>query len=89
MQDTEKKNALLAERKALSDAFTAVTLDWIKTEGKDQQLVNLRELIRMRLRAHYYELDPYIRGRNVYHRQGTIEGNGLVHFESVLVSCPR
>lgn len=33
------------------------------------------------MRAQYFILDPFIRGRGAYHRNGNIVGNGLVTFE--------
>lgn len=40
----------------------------------------LRTFVMYHLRVHYFILDPYIRGRSVYHRQGRVMGNGLVTF---------
>lgn len=40
----------------------------------------LRTFVMYHLRVQYFVLDPYIRGRSVYHRQGRVIGNGLVTF---------
>ena len=71
-----------------------MTRKWCKTDGSDHTLNLTRELIRNRLRIQSFEvrvsipsraessqLDPYVRGRSVYHRHGNIVGNGLVSFE--------
>ncbi|KAG0145554.1 hypothetical protein CROQUDRAFT_658474 [Cronartium quercuum f. sp. fusiforme G11] len=41
----------------------------------------LRTLAMYHLRAQYFVLDPYIRGRSVYHRRGNVVGNGLITFQ--------
>lgn len=76
MQKLEKeRNDLIAE-------YEAVTREWMNT-GKDapRELVKKRKMLMHKMRAQYWELDPYIRGRSVYHRHGNIVGNGLVTFD--------
>lgn len=58
--------------------FFEVTRKWCKTDGNDTTLNLTRELVRNRLRIQSFEIDPYVRGRSVYHRHGNIVGNGLI-----------
>lgn len=37
-----------------------------------------RELLVKKLRLQQFELEPYVRGKTVYHRNGTIDGQGIV-----------
>ena len=62
----------------LVEQFYAITRKWSKSDGRDTTLNLTRELVRNRLRIQSFEIDPYVRGRSVYHRHGNIVGNGLV-----------
>ena len=80
-QDSATKKKLLKQREQLIATYESVTRKWAKSDGKDEALNLTRELCTWRLRVHAFEIDPYIRGRSVYHRHGNIVGNGLVSFE--------
>lgn len=41
----------------------------------------LRRYFMYHLRAHYFILDVYVRGRSIYHRKGHVVGNGLITFQ--------
>lgn len=47
-----------------------VTREWVASD--DPIVQQRRELAILRLRAQYWLLDPYIRGRGVYHRHGNV-----------------
>ncbi|KAG0283822.1 hypothetical protein BGZ96_011815, partial [Linnemannia gamsii] len=73
MKDTETKERLLDEWKALMWKFEALTREWIdckKVEGARAEDVveNERNALAKELRVAYFKLDPYIRARNLYHR---------------------
>jgi len=80
-QDKAMVKKLTAQREKLIQQYTDVTRKWAKSDGHDEALNLTRELLRNRLRVQSYALDPYARGRSVYHRHGNIVGNGLVSFE--------
>ncbi|CEQ39440.1 SPOSA6832_00970, partial [Sporobolomyces salmonicolor] len=82
-RDLEGKKNVLADRSKLIDEYIAVTREWAKSS--DPSIAKKREAVVYRLRAQYYELDPFIRGRGAYHRNGNVNpfvlhivGNGLV-----------
>ena len=68
-----------AERDALILEYVKITRQWCNSD--DLLIEKKRELAALKLRAQYFTLDPYIRGRGAYHRTGGIAGNGLVFFE--------
>ncbi|GAA5996730.1 CRAL-TRIO domain-containing protein [Rhodotorula paludigena] len=59
-------------REALISEYVGLTREWIASD--DENVAKRRELCVDRMRAQYHELDPFIRGRGAYHRNG----NGLV-----------
>jgi hypothetical protein len=64
---------LQGERDNLAREFEEATRRWVSEErstGRDE----IRERIARQLRAHYFDLDPFIRGRGAYHRLGNIVG---------------
>ncbi|GJN90712.1 hypothetical protein Rhopal_003726-T1 [Rhodotorula paludigena] len=63
-------------REALISEYVGLTREWITSD--DENVAKRRELCVDRMRAQYHELDPFIRGRGAYHRNGNIVGNGLV-----------
>ncbi|KAG0207661.1 hypothetical protein BGX28_001179 [Mortierella sp. GBA30] len=75
MKDTETRERLLEEWKAIMWKFEALTREWVAC--KKPETVNPRpeEVIEeerlnltKELRVAYFKLDPYIRARNLYHR---------------------
>ncbi|GAA5874604.1 hypothetical protein JCM16303_002919 [Sporobolomyces ruberrimus] len=75
-KDPEGKKKVLSDRQKLIDEYVAVTREWSKST--DPKVEKKREIVVDRMRAQYHELDPYVRGRGAYHRNGNIVGNGLV-----------
>ncbi|KAF9900044.1 hypothetical protein EC991_007960 [Linnemannia zychae] len=73
MKDSETKERLLEEWKAIMWKFEALTREWIdckKVEGAraEDVIENERSALAKELRVAYFKLDPYIRSRNLYHR---------------------
>ncbi|KAI9897074.1 hypothetical protein N3K66_008096 [Trichothecium roseum] len=82
MKDTETREKLLLNRAELVKKFEAVTLDWIQNpEGeKGDSLKAERTKIAKELKEDYWQLDPYIRARSLYDRQGAIQAGGKVNW---------
>ncbi|KAM0791312.1 hypothetical protein ACM66B_005784 [Microbotryomycetes sp. NB124-2] len=80
-KDKEGRKAKEKERADLIAAYEEVTREWMKQDKPSDELVKKRKMLMHKMRAQYWELDPYIRGRGCYHRHGNIVGNGLVYFE--------
>ncbi|KAF9376313.1 hypothetical protein CPB97_010894 [Podila verticillata] len=73
MKDTETKERLLEEWKAIMWKFEALTREWIdckKVAGarSEEDIEAERLAITKELRVAYFKLDPYIRARSLYHR---------------------
>ncbi|KAF8939893.1 CRAL-TRIO domain-containing protein [Dissophora ornata] len=73
MNDTETKERLLEEWRAVMWKFEALTREWIsckKTEGaRSEEVIEAERLgLTKDIRAAYFNLDPYIRARTLYHR---------------------
>ncbi|ANB13955.1 Csr1p [Sugiyamaella lignohabitans] len=74
MKDLETIDRLQTTRGELFDLLSDLTVLWIKAPENTQLTHNLakqRALVLDDLRRNYYQLDPYIRGRTVYDRDGT------------------
>ncbi|PKY07333.1 CRAL/TRIO domain protein [Aspergillus campestris IBT 28561] len=85
MEDSAKRDAMIAERQELAKDIEAATVGWlIASRKKDQEAtkaaVEKRAGLIDRLRAQYWELDPYIRATSLYDRVNIIQGGGKVNF---------
>lgn len=85
MEDTAKRDAMIAERQELAKEIEAATVEWIvasqkKDQAATQTAVEKRAGLTDRLRAQYWELDPYIRATSLYDRVNIIQGGGKVNF---------
>lgn len=80
MKDTETKDRLLAAREQIVKEFEAATVEWIqKPEGDEGKAIkDKRNSIATKLREDYWGLDPYVRARSLYDRQGSIRPGGSV-----------
>jgi len=78
LHDSATREKLQKERDLLCAEFEQVTRQWLQSQ--DTTLAYRRETLAKKLRAQYFRLDPYIRGKGAYHRLGNIVGNGLVVF---------
>lgn len=73
MKDIAKKNELLRERDQIIDAFFENTVIWIKnTKHVAAEAQSQKDSWAERLRSRYWVLDPYIRARNIFDRNGTM-----------------
>lgn len=78
---TETRDELLREREVLADQFEDLTREWVmnaQLSEKAQEIREKRNKLVQALAANYWELDPFIRARSVYDRQGYFTGAGGV-----------
>jgi hypothetical protein len=80
MKDTATRDRLQAARDALIQDYTKATLNWVKAGADLTQATAIkkqREDIAAKLRASYWELDPYIRARSLFDRIGIMQGEKM------------
>ena len=84
MKDTETRDRLLAERETMVKEFEATTMQWIRNpDGDDvKEIKAKREKLATQLRQDYWKLDPYVRARSLYDRDGSLYDNGKVDWYS-------
>lgn len=80
-KDEEGKKRTWNNYMSLAKEYEQITRKWCETKGKDQKVVQQRELLVKKLRVAQYEHEPYFRGKTVYHRNGTLDGEGVVTWE--------
>ncbi|KAI9932736.1 hypothetical protein MW887_008986 [Aspergillus wentii] len=85
MEDTATRDRLLAERQELAKEMQAATISWISANSKNNKeaiatATEERNKLVERLRAQYWELDPYVRSRSFYDRLNIIQGDGKIEF---------
>ncbi|KAK2612228.1 phosphatidylinositol transfer protein csr1 [Conoideocrella luteorostrata] len=80
MNDKTTRDRLLGERQHFYAQFEDNTLRWIShPSGPEAQTIKAeREGIAASLRDGYWRLDPYVRARSLYDRQGIIRPDGDV-----------
>jgi hypothetical protein len=85
LQQRRSKVGLSAYPEACTDwqqllsEFELVTRDWTQEElSLTSQLYRTRQVLAKALRVSYLLLDHHQRGKTVYHRNGTVVGNGMV-----------
>jgi hypothetical protein len=71
--ETEKREKEYME---LAKEYEQVTRDWAK-KG-DSATVDKRKLLVKKLRVAQFHQEPYARGKTIYHRDGTLDGQGIV-----------
>jgi hypothetical protein len=80
MKDTATRDKLLEERKGIVQRFEKATLEWI--EGNDaKELKSTRHQIAHELRDDYWKVDPYIRARTLWDREGILSPGGELNFQ--------
>ncbi|KAF4234481.1 hypothetical protein CNMCM6805_008582 [Aspergillus fumigatiaffinis] len=87
MEESAKRDQLLAERRELGKEIQDATISWIAASSKgDKDAVattkDKRKDLIERLREQYWQLDPYVRARSLYDRLNVIQGNGKIDFYS-------
>ncbi len=61
-----------------ANEYEDATRKWIDSNGRDNKIVEKRNYLVKQLRIAQFEMEPYIRGLTVYHRNGTVDGQGKV-----------
>lgn len=85
MKDTAKREEVLSKQRALAQELQDATKHWIEAANKnDEASVESwkakREDLAQQYSKGYWEIDPYVRARSVYDRNGVILGGGKVKF---------
>lgn len=77
MNDTETRDAILAERQLLVDGFERLTREWIKNPDGDEgkRIKEDRDKQAVLMTTNFWRLDPYVRARSVYDRLGYFKGS--------------
>lgn len=81
MKDTATAEKLAAERKTLSNQFVEETITWIKSDSKETNKSSQmrKNALAKQLRDNYWLLDPYVRARTVFDRNGSIGQFQVLH----------
>jgi hypothetical protein len=85
MKDTETRDRLLQGREELAKKFEAATLEWLQNP-QDEQAKEKRNKLAAELREDYWRLDPYIRARSLYDRQGVLQAGGRIDWSNAKLS---
>lgn len=85
MEDTAKRDELLAVRDSIILNFHDATLSWMSAARKNDvekcaEAKKRRGELVTQLFDAYWKLDPYLRARCLYDRQGVIKPNGKIDF---------
>ena len=80
MKDEAVKNRLLEERLIKVENFEAVTQEWMRGPTTNDKLIQERNNIADQLRKSYWQLDPYLRARSQYDRNGMIKEGGIIEY---------
>jgi hypothetical protein len=82
MDDSVPKEEILKERASLVRDFEESTKIWIRDADGEagMQSANRRSELATQLKANYWKLDPYVRARSVYDRQGVIKAGGSIDY---------
>jgi hypothetical protein len=83
MLDDAARSRLLGERESIVKDFERATLAWVSTNtaaDERRTVWERREGLAASLRSDYWKLDPYIRARTIYERNGMIKEGGLLDF---------
>ncbi|KAH7322967.1 CRAL-TRIO domain-containing protein [Stachybotrys elegans] len=80
MKDTATRDALIKAREDLVKEYEATTIQWInEPQGDNAKAIKAkRDTIAKQLRDNYWQLDPYVRARSLYDRQGVIQEGGKI-----------
>ena len=80
MKEEAPRKKLEEERQVDVLDFQKKTFDWIHTPSHAQAVKKERDTLADKLNRNYWGLDPYIRARTLYDRQGMIEQGGKIRF---------
>jgi CRAL/TRIO domain len=77
MKDAETKGKLISQRKDLAREYEEEVFEWLATDKGEKEDWSTsrakRDGLAAQLRRNYWELDPYVRARSVYDRNGELE----------------
>ncbi|OAA74860.1 CRAL/TRIO domain protein [Akanthomyces lecanii RCEF 1005] len=76
MKDTATRDRLQAERQEIANRFEAATRKWV--EASTPEINAERASLAKELCVNYWKLDPYIRARSLYDRNGNMRGGKKV-----------
>lgn len=76
MKDTATRDRLQAEREEIAKRYEAATRKWV--DNATPEIRAERVSIAAELATNYWKLDPYVRARNMYDRNGNIRGGKKV-----------
>lgn len=81
MLDTDTAAKIWAEREQLWQGFVDATIDWIRSEDKAVNSASQahKNEFAAKLRENYWVLDPYVRSRSVFDRNGCIADFHKLH----------
>lgn len=82
MKDTKTRDQILDERKSIVKQVEQATFDWIEGGDSDagKEASKRRDEAADKLRKNYWQLDPYVRARSLYDRQGVIGSEGKIQW---------
>ncbi|KAK3177794.1 phosphatidylinositol transfer protein csr1 [Lecanicillium sp. MT-2017a] len=82
MEDAASKAMIMEERAGLVKEFEEATKTWIRdSEGNSgKQAAETRTEVARKMRANYWKLDPYVRAKSLYDRQGVIKVGGSIDY---------
>ncbi|KAJ5681588.1 uncharacterized protein N7477_001528 [Penicillium maclennaniae] len=79
LKDSITRESIQAEREKLGDELFALTSKWISMSQSNPSPPCRDDVIR-KLRENYWQLDPYVRARNILDRTGVIKADGSIDF---------
>lgn len=74
-KDDKEKEERVNAYMELAKEYENVTSEWAK---KGDSAVEKRNLLIKKLRVAQFHMEPYTRGKTIYHRDGTLDGQGIV-----------
>jgi hypothetical protein len=80
MADTATRDRLQASRQSEVKEFEAATKEWLRGAPSDKASHDKRNAVADKLKAGYWQLDPYVRARSLCDRTGVITKDGSILF---------
>lgn len=82
MKDEAKKQALTEERRNLAKDYEAVIKEWAALPVEDREgwaaMAKKRDALASKLQENYWKLDPIVRARSIYDRNGEMTGERVL-----------
>ena len=78
MKDTETRDKLMGERRAIADEYDALTLAWAR--DNDADAAKKRGELVKKFQDNYWKLAPYVRARSLWDRTGVLGEEGKLDF---------